>query len=197
LEFAMAGFIGSATSYLHSGAAPGLLGSHSPTFAPYGAFRCSDDHLVIAASGAEHLWGTLCEVLGRDHLVDDTRFATNAARVAHRDELTDEMETALATAPAAVWAQRLTRAGVPVGSVRTLGEVLASPQLGAQELIRSTQAGTTHYQTLAPPLQIDGPLPYPRPAPDLGQHTREVLQSLGLSEAQIQQLHQAGQVLAA
>lgn len=197
LEFAMTGFIGSVTSYFHSGATPGLLGSHSPTFAPYGAFRCADDHLVIAASGAEHLWGTLCTVLGLGHLIQDPRFATNADRVAHREELTAALETVLGSAPAAHWAQQLADAGVPVGSVRTLADVLATPQLGALDMIRTEHAGTTGYQTLAPPLQVDGPLPYPRPAPDLGQHTREVLHALGLTAEQIADLHDSGQVLAA
>lgn len=196
LEFAMAGFVGSATTYFHNGASPGLLGSHSPTFAPYGAFRCSDDHLVIAASGSERLWGVLCQVLHREHLLDDARFATNADRVRNRDALTAVLEGVLRTESAAVWTERLALAGVPVGSVRTLADVLASPQVQALDLVRAEQAGSTPYRTLAPPLQIDGPLAYPRPAPDLGQHTREVLESLGLSDTQVRELHDAGQVLA-
>jgi crotonobetainyl-CoA:carnitine CoA-transferase CaiB-like acyl-CoA transferase len=195
LEFAMAGFVGSVTSHFHNGASPGLLGSHSPTFAPYGAFRCSDDHLVIAGSGAERLWGVLCGVLGRPRLLTDARFVTNADRVRHRDELTRELESVLVTRPAAEWASRLRREGVPVGSVRTLADVLTSPQVGALDLIRSQQVHGTCYSTVGPPLQIDGPLPYPRPAPDLGEHTQEVLETLGLSRQQISDLHDEGQVL--
>ncbi len=196
LEFAVAGFIGSAATYFEDHEVPGLLGSHSPTFAPYGAFRCSDDHLVIAGSGAERLWGVLCDVLGRPELMADPRFTTNADRVRHRDELTAELELVLGAAPAAQWREQMVSAGIPVASVRTLADVLESPQVGALGLVRTVSVGPTSYRTLAPPLSIGGPAEYPRGAPDLGEHTREVLRGLGLDDRAVQDLHQRGAVLA-
>ena len=196
LEFAVAGFVGAATTYFENGEVPGLLGSHSPTFAPYGAFQCSDDHLVLAASGAEQLWGILCQVLGVPDLATDARFATNADRVRNRDALTGALEAVLGQDTAAAWRERLVAAGIPVAAVRTLADVLASDQVRALGLVRSGQVGTDTYRTVAPPLGVDGPLPFPRGAPDLGEHTRELLVSLGMVDAQVDDLQRTGVVLA-
>ena len=64
LEFALAGLGTLAASYFVSGEVPGLLGTHSPTFAPYGGFRTSDGWIVLAGAGSEDLWARCCRVLG-------------------------------------------------------------------------------------------------------------------------------------
>ena len=80
LEFALAALGTLAASTFVSGEVPGLLGTHSPTFAPYGGFRTADGWIVLAGAGSEDLWVRCCEVLGADHLLDDPRFADNASR---------------------------------------------------------------------------------------------------------------------
>lgn len=195
LEFAVTGFIGAAATYFEDHAEPGLLGSHSPTFAPYGAFRCRDDHLVIAGAGSEKLWSTLCEVLGASELVDDERFSTNAERVRHRDELTAVLESHLAARDAADWQERLTAAGVPVAQVRTLGQVLESEQVAALGLVHDLDSGPTSYRTLGPPFTVGEILDYPRGAPELGEHTRQVMHDLGWSDEEIDGLSDRGVVL--
>ena len=190
LEFALTGLATIAAGTLASGIVPGLLGTHSPNFAPYGVFRTADGWLAVAGAGSENLWRRACAAMGADRLIDDPRFADNARRLANREQLTDEVEAALTTAPTAHWLAEFERAGVPVAQVRDLAQALGSPQvaaLGAVQEVRSAGAGC--YRLIGPPLRIDGvQLPYRTAAPALGADTRAVLAEAGVSEDEISDL---------
>jgi crotonobetainyl-CoA:carnitine CoA-transferase CaiB-like acyl-CoA transferase len=194
LEFALTSLGTLAAGAMVTGEMPGLLGTHSPTFAPYGGFRTADGWLVLAGAGSEQMWARACRVLGRDDLLKDDRFADNGARVAHRDELTGEIEAVLRTRPTAHWLARLEEAGVPAAQVQDLSEVLASPQvaaLGAVQELEHPVAGS--YALIGPPLRIDqAPLPYPMPAPVLGADTRAVLFEAGFGASEIDSLVSQG-----
>lgn len=190
LEFALAGLGTVAAAYLASGQVPGLLGTHSPTFAPYGGFRTADGWIVMAGAGSEELWRRACEVLGVDGLVADERFSDNGLRVAHRDELTAALEAVLVLQPSAHWLGVLADAGVPAAEVRDIRQVLAGDQvaaLGSVEHLQHVRAGDS--VAVAPPLRIDrAPLGYGKAAPVLGADTAAVLGELGLSEHEIADL---------
>jgi crotonobetainyl-CoA:carnitine CoA-transferase CaiB-like acyl-CoA transferase len=198
LEFALAGLGTLAASYFVSGEVPGLLGTHSPTFAPYGGFRTSDGWIVLAGAGSEDLWQRCCRVLGVDELVSDPRFIDNAARVGHRDELTEAFEQVLSGRTSDEWLRALTAEGVPAAEVRDVGQVFDGPQptaLGSVQKLTLPEAGT--YRIVGAPLRIDGDvLPYPGPAPSLGADTREVLLGVGVSEREIDDLVEAGVAIA-
>jgi crotonobetainyl-CoA:carnitine CoA-transferase CaiB-like acyl-CoA transferase len=197
LEQSLAGMTTLVANHLVSGAVPEAAGSHSPTFAPYGAFRAKDGYLVLAGSGSEHLWVLLCDVVGRPELVDDERFADNSARVAHRAELIDELERALAGRGAAEWVAALEAVGVPAGQVARLDQLLASEQVAALDVIHQIEHPRIGaYPVTATPLRIDGEALAPtQPAPDLGAHSRDVLASLGFSVDDVTSLIDAGLVL--
>jgi len=178
---------------------PGLLGTHSPTFAPYGGFRTADGWIVLAGAGSEDLWRRCCAVLGDEELASDPRFVDNAARVAHRDELTEAMEKTLHTRPTADWLGRLGEAGVPAAEVRDLAQVFQSEQvraLGAVQELQHPSAGP--YLTVAPPVRTNGVIAsFPRSAPILGADTRDVLVDAGLSSADVDALVANGVAVAA
>ncbi len=199
LEFALASLGPLAASVMASGAVPGLLGTHSPMFAPYGGFRTADGWMVLAGAGSEDLWRRACRVLGLDRLLDDERFVGNARRVAHRDELTAEIEAVLTTRPAAHWLARLAEAGVPAAQVQDLSQVLARPQVGALGSVQELQHATAGaYRVVSPPLRVDkAALGYPSPAPALGVDTRAVLTEAGLTSDEIDRLVEAGIAVAA
>jgi crotonobetainyl-CoA:carnitine CoA-transferase CaiB-like acyl-CoA transferase len=194
LEFALAGYSSTAATILATGQVPGLLGSHSPTFAPYGSFRTAAGSIVLAGAGSEPLWQKLCAALEAPSLATDPRFVDNALRVANRDALTLEIERLLAAADAETWLARLEAVGVPCSVVRTVPEALTSPQARALGSVRTHSSGKAEYAAVAPPFTLDGPLDYPRGAPTLGEHTGEVLASLGYSAAEIDDLLAAGVV---
>jgi crotonobetainyl-CoA:carnitine CoA-transferase CaiB-like acyl-CoA transferase len=183
LEFAVATFTSASPAYFVNGDVPGRMGSHSPTFAPYGAFAAKDGHLVLAGAGSEALWRRLCEALGTPELIDDPRFITNADRVTNLHALTDRIEALLGERTVDEWVDLLEAAGVPAGRVRDLGQVLNSPQAQALNLVREVVGSTGSYRVIGPPLQVDGPLLYPGPAPLLGEHTDTVLASVRKARA--------------
>ena len=112
-----------AASTLATGRPPGRMGNQHPSIAPYAVFRAADRELVIAV-GNDRQFRTLARLIGREALGDDPRFATNPARVAHRDELTAELEAALAARSAGEWSGILADGGVPAGLVHNVAEAI-------------------------------------------------------------------------
>jgi crotonobetainyl-CoA:carnitine CoA-transferase CaiB-like acyl-CoA transferase len=193
LGFGMAAFTSIVPSAIADQVFPTRLGSHSPTFAPYGAFRTGDGHVILAGAGNERLWVGLCENLGLKDLPDDPRFATNADRVSNSAELTQVLEDVLSTRPTAHWIEILSEQGIPVAKVRNLQDVLTWEQVAAMNFLESLSSdrGET-YTVVDPPFTVDGALRYRKPAPSLGQHTAEVLEQLNMSGSEIAELVSAG-----
>ena len=186
MEFAVASFSSVAPAYFATGEAPGRLGSHSPTFAPYGAFRAKDGYLVAAGAGSDDLWLRFCRAIGAAELPADERFATNADRVAHLQALVDAIEDVLGTDEVDYWLARLEDAGVPAARVRSLDQVLQSDQVASLGIVRENPTELPQ-RYVGPPLGLDGPLRFERGAPTLGQHTDEILAELGLTPPAVEQ----------
>jgi crotonobetainyl-CoA:carnitine CoA-transferase CaiB-like acyl-CoA transferase len=198
LEFALASLGTLAASYFASGEVPGLLGTHSPTFAPYGGFRTADGWIVVAGTGSEDLWVRCCAVLGLDALVTDPRFADNAERVRHRDALTECFEAVLIGRPSAHWLEVLGAEGIPASEVRDVAQVLEGPQpraLGSVQTLAHETAGP--YRVLGTPVRLNrASLPYPGAAPILGADTRRVLVDAGIAPDDIDALVRDGVAIA-
>ncbi len=161
------------TRWLVAGDVPEPEGNRHPTIAPYGAYECSDAEINIAV-GSDGLWQRFAPLVGLDS--DDERFADNRERLAHVDELEEEMAPALKSATVDEWMERLSEAGVPTGRVKSLDEVYASPQVEHLGLIDSV-----NHPTLGE-IRLPGtPIGYersgrraPEPPPTLGQHNDEI-----------------------
>jgi crotonobetainyl-CoA:carnitine CoA-transferase CaiB-like acyl-CoA transferase len=148
---------------------------------PYAAFQGGDGGWLAIAVVSAANWRALCEVVGLPELVDDPRFATNPARVEHRDEVMELLQARLATRPVGAWLEALEAAGVPCGPVQTLAELMDDPMLlqtGVLAEIDHPVAG--RIRTLGTPVRLSAtPSRVGGPAPLLGQHTEEVLAELG------------------
>jgi crotonobetainyl-CoA:carnitine CoA-transferase CaiB-like acyl-CoA transferase len=194
LEFSLSSLSTLVTEYFVSGEVPGLLGTHSPTFAPYGCFRAADGWLAFAGAGSDELWVRACTVLGREDLVDDPLYRDNGARVRHRDELTATIEKTTLTRPVDEWLDRFDAAGVPAERINDLPRALHSSQVEALEVIQQLEHPSMGaYRTVGIPVRIDGIRPrLPRSSPRLGQHTRDVLAEAGLSVQEIDALVAGG-----
>src|SRR5690606_8576342 len=103
-----------AAGYLGAGTVPRAMGNQHPSIAPYEVFPTADRPLVIAA-GNDRQFRALVDALGLPDLADDPRFADNASRVRHRDELVAALRRALARRGADEWFTILSAAGVPAG----------------------------------------------------------------------------------
>ena len=185
-----------AANYFATGVVPGRLGNRHPTIVPYETFDAADGEFVIAV-GNDDQWRRLCTVMGKPELGTDERFATNRTRVAGYDGLRPLLAETLSHRTRAEWVEALRAAGVPCGSVRDVGEVLADPHLAARELVRSLEhavAGAIRV-TGVPVRLSDTPGDVRTPPPLLGEHTREILaRDAGLSAAVIDELVASGVV---
>ena len=170
MDSALASLLNLGSSFLNAGVVPGRSGNRHPSIAPYETFRAADRDLALAG-GNDAIFGRLCAVLDRPELAADPRFATNAERVAHRDELARELEAAFATDTADAWAQRLNAAGVPAGPVNDVAEAFAlAERLGLEPVLELDGVRTTRS-----PLRLDGaPVAPSRRPPRLGEHDAEL-----------------------
>lgn len=171
LETALAWLSMHIVTFLLGGDEPEPLGTRSPFFAPYEAYRVQDGYLVVVGTGGRDAWGALCRTLGLERLLDDKRFATNADRVANAEELRQEIEDVLSTRPSAEWQALLESAGVACAPVQRLPQVLASEQVQALAMVASLahpQAGEV--PTVRLPVRLAGQAVDSSPPPLLGTH---------------------------
>ena len=196
LDFSLAALTTVAQSYFASGQEPQRLGSASPQFAPYQAFRTADQSITIAGTGNETLWGRLCRVIGRPELIDDPRFRSNAERVARRDELAAIVESVLITRPHGEWLQMMEQEEIPAGPINGLGALLADPHLRERQAVLAMGGDDrAAVSAVAAPLRLDGAtLPIRRYPPRLGEHTLEVLAELGYQRNEIERLARGGAI---
>ncbi|MBO9523443.1 MAG: CoA transferase [Nocardioidaceae bacterium] len=161
-----------ASSYLATGRSPGRMGNRHPSIAPYETLRCRDG-LVAVACGNDGQFRRLAGVLGEPALADDERFATNPARVAHREDLVAALERLLAAGDAAGWVERLTEAGVPAGQVGDLASGIAlAERLGLEPLV---DVGPDAPRQVRHPVTYSAtPVTTYRPPPRLGEHDDDV-----------------------
>ena len=177
-------------NYLIGGIIPKRMGTGHPSIVPYQMFQAKDGPMVVAV-GNDGQFAKLCGLLGYPELPQDPRFLTNPLRVQHRDALIPQLEKAFAQKTAGEWITSLTQLGVPCGPLNNIQQVFDDPHVqsrGMQVQIPHPRAGSV--PALANPARLlETPPQYERPAPALGEHTREILSSvLGLTEAEIDQL---------
>jgi crotonobetainyl-CoA:carnitine CoA-transferase CaiB-like acyl-CoA transferase len=172
-----------AVEYFHTGNTPRATGSAHRLGAPYQAFRCADGHINVGADGTRH-WPVFCKVLGIPELVDDPMFATNTERLANLPELVRRIEERTTREPRAYWLETLEEAGIPAGPINSVPEALSDPQAKARDMVVEVEHPTLGtLKALGPVVKLsDTPAQVALAAPDLGQHTDEVLDELGIDK---------------
>jgi crotonobetainyl-CoA:carnitine CoA-transferase CaiB-like acyl-CoA transferase len=184
-----------AAVYFATGESPGPTGSAHILTAPYQAFHAADGWINIGGANQAN-WERIAEVLGHPQWRSDPRFATNTARKQNLPELVAKMNAVLGTRTRAEWLAAFDAAGVPAGPVHSIGEALSHPQTLAREMVVETnhpQAGPV--KSIGFPIRFSAtPAAVTRPAPLLGEHTREVLRDYGFAEHEIDALLAAGVV---
>ncbi|HEU0204470.1 MAG TPA: CaiB/BaiF CoA-transferase family protein [Burkholderiaceae bacterium] len=178
-----------AMNYFVSGEVPPRRGNGGFGGVPSQAFACKDGSIFIVA-GNNRQFTALCGALGCPELGTDPRFDHGAGRVIHRDALLELLGQALLTRTVAEWLERLDVADVPAGPVNELPDVFANPQVRHRGMVvdvEHPQAGSI--RLLANPIRLSAtPVTRYVAPPAVGQHTRDVLGDLGLSETQIDAL---------
>jgi formyl-CoA transferase len=163
-----------ASNALVSGQDPRRQGNTHPNIVPYQPFHTADQPLIIAV-GNDRQFARLAAILGAPEWAEDERFATNAARVAHRAELIARIAKRLAQRPAADWFSELDAAGIPAGPINTVRQALNDPQASYREMVQHMD----RFRLVGSPVRLDGERAgSDRRPPKLGEHTEEVLAEL-------------------
>jgi benzylsuccinate CoA-transferase BbsF subunit len=183
-----------------SGAETPRRGNDEPGAAPHGCYPCAgDDRWVAIAAFDDGHWHRLLDVLELSGLRSDPRFASPGLRWENRRALDTVIGAATAAREAGELAEALQKAGVAAAPVRTAGDVLADEQLLADDFLGSvthTELGEAVLPKLPWRIEVDGAGERPiGPAPDFGQDTRQILQSvLGVTGEQWESLRERGVV---
>jgi crotonobetainyl-CoA:carnitine CoA-transferase CaiB-like acyl-CoA transferase len=181
--------------YFATGVNPGPSGSAHILTAPYQAFPTADGWINVGGANQAN-WERIVKVIGRPELAADARFKTNGDRMRNLAALTPLIAERMLTRSSADWIAVFEAAGVPVGPVNRIGEMLADPQVAAREMVvevEHTRAG--RMKTLGLPIKFSAtPGGVRRAAPTLGEHTREILGGLGYAAADIERLVAEGAV---
>ena len=146
---------------------------------PRQAFKCKDGYLALNAPD-DRVWRRLCQAMGREDLIDDPRTADGQARAANSELLDPIIEGWLSGQTRAEAEQLLAAHGVPAGPVHTAVDIFASPQVAARKMLVAVDdpdVGTYQFARTTPTLS-SAPEAEARPAPRLGQHTRQILSEL-------------------
>ena len=171
---------------------PKKLGTRHPTAVPFQAFPTSDGWIVVALSwGVPEQWNLLCSVLGLDSMILDDRFATAEKRTDNHAELEPILNEAFKMKTTDDWIEMLLPMHIPCGPVNSIKQVSESDQANAREMFVEVA-----HKTLGNVRLVNSPIKLSRTpakiqgtAPDMGQHTNEVLESLlGLSQEAINEL---------
>jgi crotonobetainyl-CoA:carnitine CoA-transferase CaiB-like acyl-CoA transferase len=173
-------------NYLATGENPVRLGNQHPNIVPYQVFPTADGYVVLSV-GNDPTFKRFCDAFGLSHLLDDPRFATNAARVGNRQLVTDTLTPTMQQHPTAWWVEQLEAIKVGCGPINTLADVFADPQVVArQAVVQMPHAATPDgVRVIANPVRLsETPVAYRIPPPVLGEHTEAVLsERLGLDAA--------------
>ncbi len=204
LDVAMATLANQGASFLNAGVVPQRQGNSHPSLVPYQDFPTQDGRMLLAI-GNDGQFARFCEAAGTDW-AGDARFATNAARVRHRQALVPLMSEVTRQRPTAAWIALLEDKAVPCGPINDIGQAFDDPQVRARGLrvqqqrwpdgaVPDAAAVNTVVGTASPLRLSETPVTLRHAPPALGQHTEEVLREhLGLDAQQLATLRAQGAI---
>jgi crotonobetainyl-CoA:carnitine CoA-transferase CaiB-like acyl-CoA transferase len=169
----------------HEGKVPQRAGNAHQNLVPYQVFEVAptaegDKQHIVLAIGNDKQFAKFCEVANCTQLSHDARFATNAQRVRHRQELIPLLEGIMRMRHKQDWLAALEAVHVPCGAINDLAEVFADPQVASRDMVNTWQhPKADKVQLVASPMKLSKtPVRQDLPPPLLGQHTDEVLGDL-------------------
>ncbi len=161
---------------------------------PYQVFPTADGHIVLSI-GNDPTFKRFCEAFALTHLLEDTRFATNAARVENRQLVTDTLTPVMQQQQTTWWVEKLEALKIGCGPINKLSEVFADPHVMARGVVREMAHGSGEtVKVIANPVRLsETPPDYRIPPPLLGEHTDAVLRErLGLEAGALAALRAKG-----
>ncbi len=190
-QIAMLANLGS--NYLTTGVAPRRAGNAHQNIVPYQVFEVADGHLIVAV-GNDNQFAKFCQIAGAPELASDPRFARNSDRVRSREVLVPLLAALMKQKNKADWLAALEVAKVPCGPINDLAEAFADPHVRARGMsVTLPHPLSGSVPMVASPIKMSAtPVRYDRPPPLLGEHSDEILASIGIDAAQRSTLRENG-----
>lgn len=173
---------------------PERLGNQHPNIVPYQVFPTRDGYMVLSV-GNDATFKRFCDAFGLEKLLEDARFATNPARVANRQLVTDTLTPVMQRETTEWWMGRLEALSIGCGPINTLKQVFDDPHVKARGMeVQMKHSSGEMVTVIANPVRLsETPVDYRIAPPLLGEHTSEVLQDLlGMDNATFASLKKKG-----
>jgi crotonobetainyl-CoA:carnitine CoA-transferase CaiB-like acyl-CoA transferase len=183
-----------AAIYRRTGQIKQRVGNGSNTSAPRNIYRCVDGGYVALSGSTQAMAKRVFEVIGRPDMIEDPRFRTNSDRVRHRTLVDEAVGGWFAVRPRDEALARMREAGVTAGPVYNISDAMADAHFLERQVlveVEDAELGSLPVHNVVPRLSAT-PGVWRRQAPALGEHTDEILRSVGFDEAEIAQLHAEG-----
>lgn len=181
-----------ASRWLMKGEVAKQAGNDHPTGTPTGVFATSDGYINIAAA-SERVWLRLCDTVGHPEWKEKPEWNTRQKRTENRAAVNAAIAEITKHKPAAHWVELFEEAGVPCGPINTIDQTFADPQVQHLGLAAPVQGPNGEFKLVASPLNMEGtPKKIRNPTPKAGEHTDEVLRSVGYTDAQLEDMRAKG-----
>ncbi|MFO1195578.1 MAG: CoA transferase [Burkholderiaceae bacterium] len=180
-------------NYLADGVLPRPMGTAYAALLPYQTFRTKSKDIALAV-GSEKLWKIFCPAVGHPELADDPRFKTNRDRIRHAPSLVEAVQNIMLTRTYEQWETLLLDAGIPMGAINDIGQLVEHPQVKARgSLVRMEHPRAGEVTIVGVPIRLSRtPGSVRTPAPKLGEHTVQVMREfMGMTDERIAELRDA------
>ena len=173
-----------------TGRSPGPLGSAHPLTAPYQAFKTKDKWITVGASN-QNTWLMLLKAINRQDLQEDEKFSSNLNRKENINELVDILNAELIKKTSDDWLEIFDNNGLPCGPINSITEMFEDPQTIHREMIievDNKKAGKS--KAIGMPIKFSkSKTEKSKGAPNLGEHTREIMLNFGYKQDEIEDFY--------